>query len=270
MSGEGFAPEQINTTRAHPARMYDYYLGGKDNYEVDRAAARRVIGHIPYARSYARSNREFLHRAVRAVVGRGVRQIVDVGTGIPTSPNTHEVACEADADARVVYADNDPIVATYAGAKLTNTGKAGFVLADLREPEAILDHPTTRELIDFDQPVAVMLVAVLHFISDAEDPKGIVDAFMERLPGGSCLVLSHASGDFSGGGDVQQAANVYDDATARFSLRTKEEVAKLFRGYELLEPGLVQPPMWRPEQPLPEDEDMEKYIGYVGVGVKPD
>ncbi|MBA0052433.1 SAM-dependent methyltransferase [Streptomyces sp. AJS327] len=250
--------------------MYDFYLGGKDNYEVDRGAAKRVMEHLPSVRKLARSNRDFLHRAVREVVGSGVRQIIDVGTGIPTSPNTHEVAREADPHARVVYADNDPIVATYAGAKLTNLGNAGFVLADVRDPKAIIEHPTTRSLIDFDQPVAVMLVAVLHFISDAEDPKGIVETLTERLPTGSYLVLSHVSGDFDAGGDgdIQRAARVYDDATARFSLRGRDEVRALFEGFDLLEPGLVQPPEWRPGQPLAADEDRSQYPAYVGVGVK--
>ena len=149
MSENGFAPEQIDTSRPHPARMYDYYLGGQDNYEVDRAAAERVITLLPDIRPAARENRDFLHRAVRLVAGRGVRQFVDIGTGIPLAPNTHEVAGAVVPDARVAYVDNDPIVSAYAGAKLTAGGNAGFVLADVREPASVYSHAVVEELIDF-------------------------------------------------------------------------------------------------------------------------
>ena len=164
--------------------MYDYYLGGWDNYEVDRVAAERVIEVHPQVRLSARANRAFMRRAVRELVDGGIRQIIDIGTGIPTSPNTHEVARETAPDTRVVYVDNDPIVATHAGARLTNTERTGFVLGDVRDPKALLDHPTVRELIDFDRPVALLLVAVLHFIRDDEDPAGIVARPRRRAPRG--------------------------------------------------------------------------------------
>ncbi|NGO66869.1 SAM-dependent methyltransferase [Streptomyces boncukensis] len=270
MPDGGFTPEEINTSIAHPARIYDYYLGGKDNYEVDRAAADRILQLFPYARAWSLSNRGFLERAVRAVTRQGVRQIIDIGTGIPTSPNTHEVARTVDNDVRVVYVDNDPIVATYADVKLTNEGNAGFALADLREPEAVFESPAVRNLIDLDEPVALMMVAILHFISDEEDVAGIVSTLTRRLPKGSCLALSHVSSDFeaNSSGDLLGAAKVYDTATARLNLRGREEILSFFDGFELLEPGLVQAPLWRPEEPVPSEEELRQYVGYVGVGVK--
>ncbi|MCF6525136.1 SAM-dependent methyltransferase [Streptomyces sp. JJ36] len=269
MSDAGFTPEQIDTSKAHPARMYDYYLGGRDNYEVDRAAADRVLKLAPEIRVSARGNRAFLRRAVRAVVDRGIRQIVDVGTGIPTSPNTHEVAHAAAPGVRVAYVDNDPIVSTYAGAKLTHEGDAGFVLADVREPKAITDHPVTRDLIDFREPVALLLVAVLHFLRDEEDPAGVVAELAGRLAPGSCLVLSHITDDFrTGGTTLAEATAVYDDATASLNLRTRAEVLRFFDGFDLLEPGLVQLPLWRPDGPVPSPEELRQYVGYAGVGVK--
>jgi len=268
VSDTGFSPEQIDTSIPHPARMYDYFLGGMDNYEVDREAAERVLGHAPFIRPTAQGNRGFHHRAVRTVVDRGIRQIIDIGTGIPTSPNTHEVARGVAADTRVAYVDNDPIVATYAGAKLTNSGNASFVLADLREPEAILDHPTTKQLIDFEQPVALMLVAVLHFVRDDEGPGEIIRTLTSRLPEGSCLILSHITADFDGGEALEQAAEVYKNSTAQLIMRSREELMPFFEGFELLEPGLVRPPLWRPDGPVPQGEELLLHHGYAGVGVK--
>jgi hypothetical protein len=265
---EGFSAEQIDTSRPHPARMYDYYLGGQDNYEVDRTAAERVIRLLPDIRAAARENRGFLHRATRTVVERGVRQIIDIGTGIPTSPNTHEVARSVHPDVRVAYVDNDPIVSAYAGAKLTNDGNAGFVLADLRDPKALLDHPALRSVIDFDQPVALLLVAVLHFVDDAADPAGIVSTLTAALPPGSHLVLSHATGDFHDAERLAAVRQVYDGATANLTLRPRATVASYFQGFDLMEPGLVQPPFWRPAQPVPDDPVLRGLGFYCGVGVK--
>ncbi|GAB2824018.1 SAM-dependent methyltransferase [Streptomyces daliensis] len=269
MSETGFSPEQIDTTKPHPARMYDFYLGGMDNYEVDRTAAGRVLELVPHIRTTARGNRDFHHRAVRTAVDMGIRQFIDIGTGIPTSPNTHEVARAAAPDARVAYVDNDPIVATYAGAKLTNLGNADFVLADLREPKSIIEHDGMRQLIDFDKPVALMLVAVLHFITEDEDPAGILKELTDRLPDGSALILSHVTGDFDEDRDaIGQAAHVYDSATARLTLRTYDEVLPYFKGFELLEPGLVQPPLWRPDGQAPTEKELTQHAGYAGMGIK--
>jgi len=272
----GFSAAEIDTSRPHPARMYDYYLGGWDNYEVDRVAAERVIEVHPQVRLSARANRAFLRRAVRELVAGGIRQIIDIGTGIPTSPNTHEVAREAAPDTRVVYVDNDPIVATHAGARLTNTERTGFVLGDVRDPKALLDHPTVREVIDFDRPVALLLVAVLHFIRDDEDPAALIATLAEALPVGSHLVLTHATGepyeDYAAGRTDERArdgvVNVYKSATATLNLRSKAGVEPLFGPFALLEPGVVRVPLWRPDGPVPGAKELNDTIFYGGVGRK--
>lgn len=266
MPEEGFTPDRIDTSRPHPARMYDYYLGGQDNYEVDRVAAEQVMALSPDVRRSALANRDFLQRAVRVLASDGIRQIIDLGTGIPTSPNTHEAAHAVDPGIRVVYVDNDPIVSTYAGAKLTNTANTGFLLADVRDPGAILGSLRVRELIDFSEPVAVLLVAVLHFVDDAEDPAGLVAALTEPLAPGSRLVISHATGDFHPGGDTAKGSEVYKKATANLSLRSREQVLPFFGGLELLEPGLVQAPRWRPDGPVP--AELSTVAIYGGMAVK--
>lgn len=272
----GFTAEEIDTSRPHPARMYDYYLGGRDNYEVDRVAADRVIEVHPQVRTSACANRDFLRRAVRTLVAGGIRQLIDIGTGIPTSPNTHEVARAVDPAARVVYVDNDPIVATHAGARLTATEGTGFVLADIRDPQALLGHPTVRALIDFDQPVALLLVAVLHFVRDDEDPAGLIAALAEALPAGSHLVLSHATGEPyeaypEGRTDVHArdgVINVYKNATATLNLRTKKEIEALFGPFTPLEPGVVRVPLWHSEGEVPGPEELNNIIFYGAVGRK--
>ncbi|MEW1865047.1 SAM-dependent methyltransferase [Streptomyces sp. NBC_00669] len=251
MTEQGFPAGEIDTSRPHPARMYDYYLGGKDNYEVDREAADRIVDAAPEVVVGARANRDFLQRAVSFLAERGVRQFIDIGTGIPTSPNTHEIAHSVAPDARIAYIDNDPIVATHAGARLLGTGNTGFFLADMRDPQTILGHPTISELIDFDQPVALMLVSVLHFVTDEEDPRGMVTTLGEALPDGSYLVLSHATADFHAE-KAGEVTAVYKNATAVLTPRSHAGVLEFFDGYDLVEPGLVQVNHWKQE--VPEDE----------------
>jgi hypothetical protein len=247
----GFTPDEIDTTKPHPARMYNAYLGGKDNYAVDREAVAEVIKRAPEARAIARENRAFLGRAVRHLAAeRGIRQFLDIGTGIPSAGNVHEVAQQAAPGSRVIYVDNDPIVHTHANALLTGDGNTGIVLADLRDPEAILAHPKTRELIDFNQPVALLLIAILHFITDEENPAAIIAAFRDALPDGSYLALSHATGDIRSEA-AADVADVYQNATAALTLRTHQEITALFDGWNLLDPGLVQVPLWHPDGPPP-------------------
>jgi hypothetical protein len=265
VTDKGFPPEAIDTSRPHPARMYDYFLGGRDNYEVDREAAHRVLDVAPEVPESARANRDFMGRAVGHLVRGGIRQIIDIGTGIPTSPNTHELAHAVSPDVRVAYIDNDPIVATHAGARLLGTGNTGFFLGDMREPRTILEHPTIGELIDFDQPVVVMLVSVLHFMTDQEDPAGMIAAYRDALPAGSHLVLSHATGDFHVD-HVDEVLEIYKKATATLTARTHAEVLALFDGFDLIEPGLVQVPLWRPEGPVPAAADLRRISVYGGVG----
>jgi hypothetical protein len=262
----GFAAPEIDTSRPHPARMYDAYLGGKDNYAVDREAVRQVLRAAPEIRDSARANRAFLQRAVRFLVGEaGIRQIIDIGTGIPAAGNVHQVAGEIAPGTRVAYVDNDPIVHVHANALLTGSGTTSIVLADLREPGAILGHPKVAELIDFGQPVALLLVAILHFVTDDEQPAGIIATFRDALPPGSYLVLSHGTGDFRAEA-AETAAAVYDQATSAVTLRSHAEVAALFEGWDLVEPGLVQVPLWRPDGRRPSPKELSKAWIYGGAG----
>lgn len=265
----GFAASDIDTSRPHPARMYNAYLGGNDNYPADRAAVKQILRDFPEVRQIALANRAFLQRAVRFLAAEaGVRQFIDIGTGIPSAGNVHEVAGRAAPDARVVYVDNDPIVHVHANALLTGSGTTGIVLADLRDPSAILAHPRLHELIDFTRPVALLLVAILHFATDEEDPAGIVATLLDALPGGSYLALSHATADFHSPGAVSRATAVYKNATAPFVPRPFKQVAAFFDGLELIEPGLVQAPLWRPDGRRPRPRDLEKIGIYAGVGRK--
>lgn len=259
----GFAATEIDTSKAHPARMYDFYLGGKDNYPADQQAAGEVIKRAPEIRDIARVNRDFLGRAVRFLADEaGIRQFIDIGTGIPTAGNVHEVAGRVAPEARVVYIDNDPIVNVHANALLTGQGSTGIVLADLRDPAAILAHPTVRQLIDFSQPVALLLIAILHFVRDDEDPAGLVATLRDALPPGSYLALSHVTGDFRSRA-ASDAMDVYNQATSSVTLRSHNQIAGFFSGWDLVEPGLVQSPLWRPEGELP--VNLDKLWIYGGV-----
>ncbi len=266
MIDEGYPVDRIDTSRPHPARMYDYYLGGRDNYDIDQEAAERVIASIPRMRDSARANRAFLVRAVRTVVGdHGIRQIVDIGTGIPTSPNIHEVAQSTAAGTSVVYVDNDPIVAVHATARLMGAGRTSFVLGDLRRPEDILADPGIRAAIDFGRPVAVVLVAVLHFITDQENPGHIVATLRDALPSGSFLILSHGTYETLVD-DPTEIYRVYRSATATLNLRSLAEIRSYFGDFELLEPGVVTVAEWRPE---PGSTDRRRFGFYCGVARKP-
>ncbi|MGW2379791.1 SAM-dependent methyltransferase [Streptomyces sp. NPDC001658] len=260
MTRDGIPAEEIDTSRPHPARIYDYLLGGKDNYEVDQQAGDALAARAPEARLSVRANRAFLQRAVRHVTGAGIRQILDVGTGLPTSPNIHETAQEAARDVRVAYVDNDPIVKAHADALLSSSGATSIVLADLRDPRSVVDHPDVRRIIDFDEPVALFLVAILHFLTDVEKPGQIVATLRDALPPGSFLVLSHATGDLA---DRRDAQAVYNNATATMNLRSHAEIERFFDGFDLLEPGLVQVPFWRPDTPPPARSEEVGFYGGV-------
>jgi hypothetical protein len=267
----GFSPAEIDTSRPHPARLYNYYLGGKDNYVVDRLAAQEVLRIAPEVRAMARENRAFLQRAVRFLAGQaGIRQIIDVGTGIPAAGNVHEVAQEIAPDVRVVYVGNDPIVHVHACALLTGSGNTRVVLADLREPEAILAHPDVQELIDFSQPAAVLLVAIVHFLADAENPGRIIARLRDALAPGSYLTLSHGTADFHAEAAVSQARAVYERATAPLVLRPRAQIRGFFAGFDLAGPGLVQVPLWRPDAAPPAARELAKIGIYGGVGRKAD
>ena len=261
-------PTELNTHIAHPARMYDYYLGGKDNYEADRVAAEAAITAYPALRSWARANRAFLGRAVRFAAEQGIRQFLDIGTGIPSAGSTNEVAQAVDPEARVAYVDNDPIVLTHARALLAGhpSGHTTVLQADLRDPASILAHPELRAALDLSQPVALMLVAVLHFVPDEQGAAAAVATLREALAPGSLLILSHASGDFADRTVATDGPKAYSRASAPLILRQGKEVAEFFGDFTLVEPGLVQTPLWRPDGELA--EDWQAISGYAGVARK--
>jgi hypothetical protein len=227
--------------------VYDYLLGGKDNYPVDRAVAEKLLAVAPDTRTVARANRAFLIRAVRHLVADvGIRQFIDLGTGIPTSPSVHEVARETDASALVVYADNDPLVKAHNDARLGADAGVVTLRADIRQPEVIFNDPQVLKLIDFSQPIAVLFVGVLHFVSDAEGPMGIIGGFRDRMAAGSHLVISHTSSE-SDPEAISRLSAATANSPARSTFRSRQEILRLFDGFELLPPGLVTVQQWRPE-----------------------
>jgi S-adenosyl methyltransferase len=258
-------PFGIDITVPTTARMYDYWLGGTDNFAADRVAAQAVSEVVPAARLMAVENRKFLRRAVRYLAAEaGITQFLDIGTGLPTQGNVHQVAQAAIPSARVVYVDNDPMVLAHSRA-LKASGNTVVIEADLREPQLILDHADTRRLIDFRQPLAVLLVAVLHFVSDDDDPLAIVATLRDAIPPGSYLVASHATGEISPGAAAQAAAH-YKKVTSGATLRDRDEILRFFTGLDLIEPGLVQVPHWRPDAE-PSNAGEVWILG--GVGRKP-
>jgi hypothetical protein len=264
-------PPEINTDVAHPARVYDYWLGGKDNFPADRALAEHIMQAIPTMRAMAQANRAFLSRAVRYLAAEaGVRQFLDIGTGIPTSPNVHEVAQAVTPDARVIYVDNDPIVLAHARALMASqdVGETAFILADLRQPQAILEHPTLGATLDLTEPVALLMVAVLMYFRDSEDPNpyGMVATLLDRLPSGSYLAVSHPTADF----DPQAMAGAVaaaEQAGVTLVPRSRAETEAFFTGLELVEPGVVPVLAWRPDDQPPAEPHSAYY--WAGVGRKP-
>jgi len=250
--------DSFDTTVAHPARRYNYWLGGKDNFAADRANGDAVEAAMPTIRLMAVENRRFLGRAARFLAQQGIRQFLDIGTGIPAPGNTHEVVQAVDPTAKIVYVDNDPIVLSHARALLTSapSGTVAYLDADLREPRAIL--AAAADTLDFTQPVGLLLVAVLHFIRDDEDPQGIVDTLLEALPSGSYVVATHATWQFTPADAVEklQAAN----PDGRFAPRNGTDFVRLFDSLKLVEPGLTSVAHWRAddeaEQPRPSAEDV--------------
>jgi S-adenosyl methyltransferase len=262
---------QVDVSRPHTARMYDYYLGGKDNFAIDRETAEITLRSLPMLRTGVRENRKFLARAVRYLAGEaGIRQFLDIGTGLPSASNTHEVAQGVAPDSRIVYADNDPLVLAHARALLTSSpaGRTAYIEADLREPEKILADPVVRGTLDFSQPVALMLVAVLHFIADEDDPGGIVTALLAALPPGSYLVASHISPDHDAAG-VRGAERTYRASGMTAQPRTAEEFGRVFfDGLDLVPPGVTLVSEWLPDESGPRPKPGE-VNSYGAVGRKP-
>jgi S-adenosyl methyltransferase len=265
---------KINTGVPNPARIYDYFLGGKDNFPADRDVAEQIVAIAPVAREVVEDNRAFLRRAVRHLAGEaGMRQFIDLGSGLPTQGNVHEIAQAVTPDARVVYVDNDAMVVTHSRALLAGDNTVA-IEADLRQPDSVLRHPEVRELIDFTQPVALLLVAILHFLPDDQDPFGIVARFRDALPAGSHLVVSHGTRDIPVRPDMspeemaemgEKVERLYQLTTASLVTRTRAQVERFFDGFDLLDPGVIEIQLWRP------DERGSLLPGgfYGGVGRKP-
>ncbi len=266
MSRPSWAPTGIDLSRPSAARVYDYYLGGSHNFEVDRRMAEEAISLWPQLPLLMQANRDFMRRAVRFLADQGVEQFVDIGSGIPTAGNVHEVAHRQDPRARVVYADNDPVAVAHSRAILADVDHAIVVHADLRRPEEVFGVPAVRELIDLTRPVALLLVAVLHFIPDADDPHAAVRRLGDLLPPGSYLVISHASPDRQ-----PELATTHQELYRRtptpMTMRTGEQIAGFFSGFELVPPGLVSLPLWRPEDDTMSSE-AARMAGFAGVGLK--
>ena len=243
----GQAPA-FDTSVAHVARVYNYWLGGKDNFAADRAAAEQAMAAFPGIALSARANRAFLRRAVTYLAGEaGIRQFLDIGTGIPSANNTHEVAQAVAPDARIVYVDNDPVVLAHARALLTSTpkGATDYINADLRQTDHILAGAAST--LDFTKPVAIMLMAILQHLSDEDDPYQVVGKLMEAVPSGSFLALSHPANDIHAAEMAEMAKSLNRMMAEKVTFRCQSEVAKLFTGLELIEPGMTNVPDWRPE-----------------------
>lgn len=261
-----WAPSEINLDRPSAARVYDYYLGGFHNFPADREMAQEAIRMWPELPLMMRANRAFLRRAVRFAVTHGVKQFLDIGSGIPTVGNSHEIARLADPSAQVVYVDVDPVAVAHSRAILADDPATAVLQADLREPDRILDNALVRDLIDFDAPVAILLVAVLHFVPDEEDPGAIIARLRESMAPGSVLIISHASQD----GQPELADShrrLYARTPTPMTMRSQQQITALFDGFDLVEPGVVPIQAWRPEPPAEVPDNSKRMVGFAGVGI---
>ncbi|MFD7721036.1 SAM-dependent methyltransferase [Streptomyces sp. NPDC059814] len=259
----------IDTSKPHPARMYDWFLGGKDNYPVDEAMGRQMLALEPGIPVMAKVNRAFMHRATRWLSGQGIRQFLDIGTGIPTEPNLHQVAQQSAPATRVVYCDNDPIVLAHAEALLKGSqeGAIDYVQADARDVDAILEH--AGKTLDFSEPVALSMIALLHFVSDEDGAYELMNRLTGVLAPGSHVVISHLTADFHPE-KAQKVDEMYKANTLTLAPRNRAQFAAFFEGLEIVEPGIVAAEAWHPElgEPVPGQEDIIS-AGYVAVGRKP-
>jgi len=260
--------KKIDTSVAHSARIYDYWLGGKDNFAADRAAGDLVLASRPGLRESVQANRAFLGRVVRLLASeRGIRQFFDIGTGIPSASNTHQVAQAVAPGAKIVYADNDPIVLAHARALLTSSteGVTAYLDADLRDTDALLAQ--AAQTLDFSQPIAIMLLGVLHLVSDEEDPWRIVAKLVDAVPSGSYLVITHPASDLLPETQSEASQRYNQNVATHQTLRPRAAVARFFEGLELLDPGIEQWHLWRPDPG--EAVDTELKSGHAGVARKP-
>jgi len=267
MERPDWAPEDVDTERPSAARLYDYALGGSHNFAADRELYRQLVKAVPDLALQAQASRAFLRRAVHFCVAAGIRQLLDIGSGIPTRGNVHEIAQRAAPDVRVMYVDIDPVAVAHSRAILAGDKRVGVLQADLRRPEEILGHPEVHRLLDFDQPIAVLLVAMLHQIRDEDDPERIVGQLRDAIVPGSYLVISHGTAE-SRPQAAAEGVQMLRRSGVQATLRTREQVERLFAGFELVEPGVVWAPQWRPDVPEDVDDHPERSIMLAGAGRK--
>ncbi|ONI88376.1 hypothetical protein ALI22I_18600 [Saccharothrix sp. ALI-22-I] len=265
MEQASWVPSSVDLDRPSAARMYDYYLGGSHNFAVDREAAKSVEQIFPGMSGAARANRSFLRRAVRYLLSQGIDQFLDLGSGIPTVGNVHEIAQQTNPQARVVYADVEPVAVAHSTALLADNPAAIAIQADLRDPESVLADAEVRAMLDFDRPIGLLMVAVLHFVPDADEPHKAIARYREEMAPGSFLAISHGSWDGVSQEGLQsgeQVNAIYRRTDSPLVLRTGEEIAAFFTGMEVVEPGVVPLAEWRP------DSDDAFISAYAGVGRK--
>jgi len=267
MTRPDWAPPEIDLDRPSAARVYDFYLGGFHNFPADRAMAQEAIRMWPELPVMMQANRAFLRRAIRYAVDLGITQFLDIGSGIPTAGNSHEVARQANPACRVVYVDIDPIAVAHSRAILGDDASTLVLQGDLRQPEVILADERVRALLDFDRPVAVLLVALLHFVPDSDDPRGVIGRLGAALVPGSILVVSHASSD----GQPELATRhqqLYSRTPTPMTMRSRAEIESLFDGFVVQEPGVVPIQRWRPDSGGEAGPEIERMVGFAGVGVR--
>ena len=247
-------PPLVDVSKPNAARIYDYVLGGSHNFAVDRETAERVMAAGMVTAAVAIANRSFMRRAVRYMTEQGIDQFLDLGSGIPTVGNVHEIAQQANPDSRVVYVDNEPVAVAHAKQLLADDPNTAMVAADLRDVDAVLNHPDTRAMLDFTRPVGLLLVAVFHFVPDSDDPAGIVARYSSAVPTGSCVALSHYTRDGYDAAKserVRKALAAYQRTATPVYARTKAQLAGLLTGLEIVPPGIVWTPLWRPDNSEP-------------------
>lgn len=267
MNDRSWVPPGIDTEQPSSARIYDYYLGGAHNFAADRAVADQVMAAWPEGPMIIYANRAFLRRAVQFLVNAGVRQFLDIGSGIPTVGNVHEVAQDLAPESRVVYVDIDPIAVEHSRAILTANDRVAVIEEDFHRPDQIIEHPDTQRTLDFGQPIAVLLIGLLHFFPDESDPAGVIARLHDAVVSGSYLALAHLTAD-SRPDLPEKVDRIYRDAGLPFYWRTREQVEALFAGWQLVEPGLVWVPEWYPDSEEIGD-DPTASANYGGVGRKP-
>ncbi len=268
-------PAGVDPARPAPARIYDYLLSGESNFHADRVAAQRIMAVVPEIRDCAWANRGFHQRAARWIAERGIRQFIDIGSGLPTVGNTHEVVQLVDQWCRVVYVDNDPMVPEQAAIPLTDRARVRVILGDLRDPDRVLSNPDMRALIDFSQPTGLLMTAVMHFVADEWDPWGLLQRYLGRLAPGSFLSLSHLTSDQKPPRAVQEFCRVFDHATEQVHFRSKLDIERFFAGLELVSPqrpdskgSVCYAGDWAADDPALADSDGSRWL-YCGVGRRP-